>query len=321
MINTLIQAYALGCLSRKETDLVRKNIESNPELNIKDLGKYQNLTSLLPLALPVEIPDQHIKEKIARRLYRLKNEEVLKKEEPGELYKSTPSKDIAKDIITKSTSETGSDKYVRITGQTPKAVSGEIKKTGEKMSRDFGDIKLTSTHLLRPVRTSTIFLIAGAALLAGILLGYIFFYENTSAYKDEIAKLSSQVDELNTGLAVNNNLLSLLEKKDTRVFRLSGSDIHPDGYGRVYINNSSSKAYLYLAGIPTAPEGSKYQLWIINSGTVFPIGLFNPTGGSGYFYFTFPQINTRSNLLFLLTEEPERGSDKPGKRIYLTSSD
>ncbi|RPI66197.1 MAG: anti-sigma factor, partial [Ignavibacteriales bacterium] len=125
--------------------------------------------------------------------------------------------------------------------------------------------------------------------------------------------------DLNNELVVHSGLLNLLEKKDTRVFPLYGSDIHPDGFGKIFLNSASNRAYLYISGVPVPPEDARYQLWLINSDNISPIGLFYPKNGTGYFYFTLPDIKS-NNIRFLLTEEPTGGSGRPGKKIFLTSS-
>jgi len=72
-INDLIYAYALGCLEQEEKQKFVEQISSK-EFNIQELGEYQNLASLLPSILTIENPDPQLKDKVAKKLYFLKDE-------------------------------------------------------------------------------------------------------------------------------------------------------------------------------------------------------------------------------------------------------
>ncbi len=41
-----------------------------------ELGEFQNLTALMASILTVEMPEPEVKEKVAQKLYSLKNEDV-----------------------------------------------------------------------------------------------------------------------------------------------------------------------------------------------------------------------------------------------------
>src|SRR5664280_2431684 len=73
-LNDLIYAYSLGCLNPEEHQKFLEHINSSDELNIQALGEYQNLASLLPSILTIENPDPQLKDNVAKKLYRLKDE-------------------------------------------------------------------------------------------------------------------------------------------------------------------------------------------------------------------------------------------------------
>jgi len=322
MTNELIQAYTLGCLNPSEIRDLRKSIEGNPEFNLKELGKYQNLAALLPLMLPAEDPDPAIKEKVARKLYRLKNDLTSESSKvPGETAGiNSTVKDLSKEIIQRSrtAADTGTSKYLRITGQS-KPTSGYE----EKKSREFRDIERAKPRLpfakTKPVNIILLFSLIIAALITGLFTGYLIFHENNDDYPAEISSLKEQIEELNTESLKYDGLLNMLSKRDTRVYSLSGSEIYPDAFGRLYVNRSSGKAYLHVSGLPEVKDGSAYQLWLITSGTSYPLGIFSPENDSEYFYLNLPKIDYSNNIRVILTEEPASGSKQPGRRIFLTN--
>jgi hypothetical protein len=312
----MIQAYSLGCLKPEEIRQIRKFGKNDPDFNYKELGKYQNLTALLPIALPLEIPDNKVKEKVARKLYRLKEDTKNRKDLPfpdtDSFYKS---KDIAKEILSRSsTADSTSEKYARVTGQERSSVTGDIRK-----SKELEELKITVSPRHKSFTVKSLMIFIGISFLVGLAGGYILFYENNDSLLKQVNSLQGQIQEMNSELIMHNGLLTLLEKKDLRILPLSGTEMYPDGFGKIYVHNSSNRAYLYMSGIPVLRGEGTYQLWITNGTAVYPAGTFNPKVSSDYYYFTFPRMETSRNLRILLTEEPEGGSKKPGKKIYLTS--
>lgn len=65
----LIQASALGCLDNSEKKELNEYLDLGGEFPWKEFGEYQNLSSLLPIILELNIPDSSVKDKVARRIY------------------------------------------------------------------------------------------------------------------------------------------------------------------------------------------------------------------------------------------------------------
>lgn len=63
-VHKLLKAKALGCLEHSEDDELIALMENSEEFPWKELGEYQNLVSLLPLYLPIEIPGSEVKESL-----------------------------------------------------------------------------------------------------------------------------------------------------------------------------------------------------------------------------------------------------------------
>ncbi|MFA6978427.1 MAG: anti-sigma factor [Ignavibacteriaceae bacterium] len=72
---TLLHAFALGCLEREEYDLMMEYFKSNQDYPWQELGEYQNLVALLPSFLNIESPDARVKDMVARKLYRLRDQQ------------------------------------------------------------------------------------------------------------------------------------------------------------------------------------------------------------------------------------------------------
>ena len=69
-----VHAFALGCLDHEDYIEMLEHFKSNAELPFQELGEYQNLSSLLCSFLIIEDPPPALKDKVARQLYRIKDQ-------------------------------------------------------------------------------------------------------------------------------------------------------------------------------------------------------------------------------------------------------
>ena len=74
IFNDYLYAFCLGSLDRDELKELSEYIGGVEGFDKQELGEYQNLVSLLPAILTIETPDPQLKDNVARKLYRLKDE-------------------------------------------------------------------------------------------------------------------------------------------------------------------------------------------------------------------------------------------------------
>jgi len=79
----LIKARTLGCLTKDEDAEFKEYMENGEDFPWDVLGEYQNLTAMLPILLPLELPDSELKDNVARKLYKVLEE--LKAKQQAEL--------------------------------------------------------------------------------------------------------------------------------------------------------------------------------------------------------------------------------------------
>ena len=88
-----LHAYTLGCLDKCDEKIFdeylsrlsdksewNESLQSTGDAFLEKLGEYQNLVALLPVRLKIIGPDPKVKDKIARKLYRMRDEIRKKKE-------------------------------------------------------------------------------------------------------------------------------------------------------------------------------------------------------------------------------------------------
>lgn len=96
-----ICSFALGCLDRNEYFEILEKMQDKLHFPFQELGEFQNLVALLPTILNIETPEPEVKDKVARRLYRIKD---IKRPE-RKFTKEIVSSDINQQNITQKESQ------------------------------------------------------------------------------------------------------------------------------------------------------------------------------------------------------------------------
>ena len=86
----LLYAYSLGCLNKSDLKKLQDYLKSNNDFPWEELGEYQNLIALLPSILSIEAPKPQLKDKVARRLYRVREESAAKRISPPKIIQQNP---------------------------------------------------------------------------------------------------------------------------------------------------------------------------------------------------------------------------------------
>lgn len=130
--------------------------------------------------------------------------------------------------------------------------------------------------------------------------------------------LRQQVNDLSVKYNSTAEIQSLIESADVKIINLEGTEINPDGKGKVIISFTQNKGYLQLSDMPGLGEDKSYELWMqLPAGDYFSLGLFSPAGRVQYFPFKIPQSEARTATHYIVTEESSTGASKPGSNVFL----
>lgn len=80
----MIYAFSAGCLDKDEFGDFLEYLKSGRRVPENQLGELQNVVSLLPAMLELETPDVQVKDKVAKRLYRMREELKAKKKQTAQ---------------------------------------------------------------------------------------------------------------------------------------------------------------------------------------------------------------------------------------------
>lgn len=110
----LIPAKSLECLDSEDNLFIQSFLDQQLDFPWQELGVYQKIASLLPLALQLEVPDQQLKDDVALKLIKLSEElkaERLKEEEEEIKTLNKLEEEEANDVAVNMESENISEEY------------------------------------------------------------------------------------------------------------------------------------------------------------------------------------------------------------------
>src|SRR5256714_1781750 len=169
---------------------------------------------------------------------------------------------------------------------------------------------------------------AAAAAVAVVLLGAttLMLWSRTEALRTDVARLSSRLDESEKEVAGTREQLAsardasdLLASPDARVMQLAGKEVAPQARAVLAYDHSTGRAVLMASGLPPAPAGKEYQLWLIADKGPVPGGTFK-TGADGRARMSDRLPAGVSKPTFAVTLEREGGESAPKGEMYLLGS-
>jgi hypothetical protein len=95
----LIKLEVLDCLNNEDEETLRLSKEVDSDFPWKELGDYQNLTALLPVALKIEFPVGELKDKVALKLYNMRDEIKAKLDAKKEPEEPLVLKEVEEEIV------------------------------------------------------------------------------------------------------------------------------------------------------------------------------------------------------------------------------
>jgi hypothetical protein len=125
---------------------------------------------------------------------------------------------------------------------------------------------------------------------------------------------------LRRGLQQERGLQRLVAHRDTRLTTLAGLPAASGAQGRVLWSASSREAVLLATGLPPAPAGKTYEVWVIGRGAPVPAGVFDvgPEGGA---VVALPALAaTGEAKTFAVTLEPAPGTPAPTGPMVLAGA-
>jgi anti-sigma-K factor RskA len=168
------------------------------------------------------------------------------------------------------------------------------------------------------------FAIAASLVIAFLGFGLLKTYRDVQKSNAEIAELREKLNKTESDLnATQADLAKSRELISTNsaIVTLTGLESAPNATAKLIFDQKSGKAVLVFEGLPQAPSGKAYQLWVI-AGTNAPAsgGVFKTdSNGKGELSSEVPQNGRSTKSIFAVTLEPEGGVLAPTGNMFLKS--
>lgn len=169
--------------------------------------------------------------------------------------------------------------------------------------------------------------LAAAIAFVALLIGVVVLWQRDVRTRQELARLSQQVEQQNSELTRNREALAhqreafeLLNAPGMKKMELAGTQTAKAARGTFVYDRNTGRAMLLTAGLPAAPAGMAYEVWFIPKGRApMPGKTFNVDAGGQSMMMDHVPPEARDNAVIAITLEPKSGSASPTGAIYLAS--
>lgn len=167
-----------------------------------------------------------------------------------------------------------------------------------------------------------------SALVAVAALGIttVALLNRNSALTREVSQLYDRLRDaqtettgVRTQLASARDLNEILSSPDARVTQLAGKGDGARARATLAYERTTGRAVILTSGLPPAPAGKAYQLWLIADNKKMPGGTFK-TDPEGHARMSDRLPAGEANPTFAVTLEREGGVPAPEGEIYLIGS-
>ena len=199
--------------------------------------------------------------------------------------------------------------------------------SGSKGTDLRGLLKRFSLWQILGARPSLAFGMAAALVaVAALAVTTVALLNRNSALTREVAQLYDRLRDaqtettgVRTQLASARDLNEILSSPDARVTQLAGKGEGARARATLAYERTTGRAVILTSGLPPAPAGKAYQLWLIADNKKMPGGTFK-TDTQGHARMSDRLPAGEANPTFAVTLEREGGVPAPEGEIYLIGS-
>jgi anti-sigma-K factor RskA len=283
-IQDLLIGEAFGTLDKVDAQELRELLMKQPELRA-ELENWRETAALVALDTPLLEPSDKVRENLLKQVW-------FDKKDKEQTAESTKAENLPEEKTVEETLEETKPNIV----QFPKRRSWSF--------------------------AQKTFAIAASLVIAFLGLGLIKTWSDVQNSNAEIAELRQKLNETQADLnATQADLAKSRELLTTNstIVALAGLKDSPNAKAKLIFDQESGKAVLVFEGLPPAPSGKAYQLWVIADNKPVSGGIFKTdSNGRGELASEVPQ-NGRQKGVFAVTLEPEEGVPAPTGSMFLKS--
>lgn len=170
--------------------------------------------------------------------------------------------------------------------------------------------------------------LAAAIAFVALLSGTAMLWRRDVRSRQEIARLSQQLNQQNEDLARNREALArqreaiaLMNAPGMKKMELAGTPTAQSARATFIYDQKTGRAMIMTDGLPAAPAGMAYEVWFIPKGHAPMPGRTFTVDNAGH-AMTMDQMPAEAmeGATIAITLEPKGGSASPTGAIYLSSA-
>lgn len=169
--------------------------------------------------------------------------------------------------------------------------------------------------------------LAAAIAFVALLIGVGVLWRRDTQSRQEIARLSQQLNQQNSelsrereALARQQEALEFLRSPGMKTMDLAGTQTARAARATFIYDQKTGRGMLMTEGLPVAPPGMAYEVWFIPKGQApMPGKTFTVDAAGKAMMMDQMPAEARENAVVAITLEPEKGSPSPTGPIYLAS--
>jgi hypothetical protein len=166
-----------------------------------------------------------------------------------------------------------------------------------------------------------------AAIVASVLalIFVIMYFSSKSSYQSEIEQLQKTLKTKNIELAdktdfinLNLPLIEIFDLKDLLIVDMASAKQNGETEARLVISPSARRGILQFLNTPKIKENESLQLWVVNKGQSYSVGIFHPSPNKKFYSLSkIPFIPFDEIEMFRITKEVKSGAEFPSGNTYL----
>jgi hypothetical protein len=151
------------------------------------------------------------------------------------------------------------------------------------------------------------------------------YFSLKSTYNDELTELQKIVKEDKIEIEderefINSNLplIEIFGLNDVVLVDLASTSEGGKTEARIIVSPGARRGVLQFLNTPKLAENESLQLWVVNKGQSYSVGVFHPTEKQKFYTLgKIPFIPFDEIEMFRITKEPKSGSEFPSGKTYL----
>ncbi len=168
-----------------------------------------------------------------------------------------------------------------------------------------------------------------ALLLTIILFTVLGYYTFTSVealrrqidnLKADITALQSSLNSANNFVTNYNSLVQFFNYSDIVVVNMSSPDPNEKASAKILLSFNEKEGLIQFQNVKALSLNKVYQVWMINRGQAYSLGVYRPAGGEYLKITSFPFLPKEQIESFKVTVESDAGASGPSQNVYLVGS-